>query len=134
MKNTKSKKDIEAGKLKRLKNLIPAKPGNNGYGGGRPKGSISLENRFKNALKIKDPSTGKTLFDLMIENAVKRAVNKGGREIKLILDLLEEKQTPLPGADTTKTLEGFTEKEIEQLAKLKLAQRTRLGSKRSKDR
>lgn len=133
MKQTKSEEDIEAGKLKRLKNLVPAKPGNNGYGGGRPKGSISLLKRFKNALKIKDPSTGKPFLDLMIENAVKRAINKGGQEIKLILDLIEEKQTSPPAIDTSKTLEGLTDKEIKQLAKLKLAQRTRLGNRRSKN-
>lgn len=125
-------KDPGAGRAKRLKNLIPAKPGNDGYGGGRPKGSISLPKLQKKYLATIDPASGKKLANLLVENATKRAINKGGPDLKFVLEMLDiasgnEKANPLPTLNLKETLMGLSDAEKKLLAEIELKRRNRGG-------
>lgn len=124
MKN--SEKNSEEGKAKRLKNLAP--PFEKGHeplpGGGRPKGSRNWKTIVKEFLQTRDAKTGKLHVELLGENTVKRAINKGGHDLDIILDRIDG---AVPGELIVKgPLDGLTNEEVKALAEIRLAQRKRL--------
>lgn len=126
MKKVRTKEEIEAGKQKRLKNLIPAEKGNNGYGGGRPKGSIDLKKKFIKYLAETDPASGKRLMDLLVENMTKRGINKGGRDAELILKIYGEgveKEGSSTAIGLKETIEGLSDEKKKMLAEIELERR-----------
>lgn len=90
--------------------LIPAPKGNNGFGGGRPKGSRNAKTILRQYLRMnriefdKLDKKSQLMIELVVENMVRRAANKGGQDLKEVLSLtggLDDPENPIKGSQYT---------------------------------
>lgn len=127
MGDEKTEKKTE-GKLKRLANLRPPFPKGHKPTGHRQKGTRNFKTVAKELLRMKmldfakAPSPEQTVLEGMTANAIRRAINKGGHDLGLVLDRTEGavEQT----VNIEDELGGLTDAQREALEKLAVARRT----------
>lgn len=107
----------------------PFEPGNDGLGGGRPKGSRNFKTIATEYLRMQRKNFEKMnpqdqlMYENIVAGAIRRAVNRGGSDLMVILDRVEgavEQNVNLNGQ-----LEGLTDAERDALEKIAVARRTR---------